>query len=171
MITGNPRAIPAAATYRKTAGGALIRRDQPACVQRDTPQRHISPFCPAQRAATEGARTAHSGGSRSFCSCGVSRRRSGQIDGRGSLADRRAKLIPAGALPGGACRARLDGRLAADLLASRRCSAGGYGLRGEVVTEHGDPPVADAEDLHQRYWFTPSPRMVQDRIELGDEYA
>src|SRR6185437_331543 len=71
------------------------------------------------------------------------------VAGVASLADRRAKLIPAGALPGGACRARLDGRLAVDLLASRRCSAGGYGLRGEVVTEHGDPPVADAEDLHQ----------------------
>ena len=26
---------------------------------------------------------------------------------------------------------------------------GGYGLRGEVVTEHGDPPVADTEDLHE----------------------
>ena len=47
------------------------------------------------------------------------------------LADRRAKLIPAGALPGGACGARLDGRLAVDLLASRRCSAGvtGYGVK------------------------------------------
>ena len=74
-----------------------------------------------------------------------------QIDWPGQLrlADRRAKLIPAGALPGGACRAGPDGGLAADLLASRRCGAGGYGLRGEVVTEHGDPPVADAEDLHQ----------------------
>ena len=71
------------------------------------------------------------------------------VAGAASLADRRAKLMPAGALPGGACRARLDGRLAVDLLASRRCSAGGYGLWGEVVTEHSDPPVADAEDLHQ----------------------
>jgi hypothetical protein len=42
-----------------------------------------------------------------------------------------------------------DGWLATDLLASRRCSVGGYGLRGEVVTKHGDPPVADTEDLHQ----------------------
>jgi len=40
------------------------------------------------------------------------------VAGAASLADRRAKLIPAGALPGGACRARLDGRLAVDLLAS-----------------------------------------------------
>src|SRR2546427_12536473 len=38
------------------------------------------------------------------------------LAGAASLADRRAKLIPAGALPGGACRARLDGRLVVDLL-------------------------------------------------------
>lgn len=45
------------------------------------------------------------------------------------------------------------------------------GLQGEVVTEHGDPPVADAEDLHQRYRLTPSSWMVKDRIELGDEHV
>jgi hypothetical protein len=37
----------------------------------------------------------------------------------------------------------------AHYLAARRCRASGYGLRGEVVTEHGDPPVADTEDLHE----------------------
>ena len=30
-----------------------------------------------------------------------------------------------------------------------RSRAGGDGLPGEVVTEHGDPPVADTEDLHE----------------------
>jgi hypothetical protein len=34
-------------------------------------------------------------------------------------------------------------------LAARRCRASGYGLQGEVVAEYGDPPVADAEDLHE----------------------
>jgi hypothetical protein len=34
-------------------------------------------------------------------------------------------------------------------LASQRCRAGDYGLQGEVVTKHGDPPVADTEDLHE----------------------
>ena len=35
------------------------------------------------------------------------------------------------------------------LVAPRRCRAGVHGSRGEEVTEHGDPPVADAEDLHK----------------------
>ncbi len=41
-----------------------------------------------------------------------------------------------------------------------RARAGRYGLHGEVVTEHGDLLVADAEDLHQRYRLTPSPSSV-----------
>ena len=39
--------------------------------------------------------------------------------------------------------------LPAYYLAARRCTASGYGLQGEVVAEHGDLPVADAEDLHE----------------------
>ena len=39
--------------------------------------------------------------------------------------------------------------LPAYYLAARRCTASGYGLQGEVVAEHGDPPVADAEDLYE----------------------
>ena len=45
----------------------------------------------------------------------------------------------------------------------------GYGVN--VVTEHGDPPVADAEDLHERYLLTLSSRMVEDRAELSDEHV
>ena len=39
--------------------------------------------------------------------------------------------------------------LPAYYLAARRCRASGYGLQDEVVAEHGDPPVADAEDLYE----------------------
>jgi hypothetical protein len=37
--------------------------------------------------------------------------------------------------------------------------------RGEVLAEHGDPPVADPEDLHERYQFALPARMVEDRID------
>ena len=47
------------------------------------------------------------------------------------------------------CRPSKTADLGSMFLASRRCRADSYGLRSEVVTEHGDPPVADAEDLHE----------------------
>jgi hypothetical protein len=109
---------------------------------------------PDRRAPSRSAREVASRAERRFpfilqLWCVTTAKWSDRWPGQLRLTGCRATLIPAEALPGGACRARLDDRLAVDLLASRRSSADGYGLRGEVVTEHGDPPVADAEDLHQ----------------------
>ena len=147
-MAGNFRVTQRRGTYHRTTSGSRSAIHDaglgpPSLIRTDSGWLRVTP-----RAAGAGIQIA---GSRSFLQlrCVTTAKWSDRWPGQLHWLTAAQKLIPADALLGGAYRARLDGGLAVDLLAPRRCGAGGYGLRGEVVTEHGDPPVADAEDLHQ----------------------